>query len=523
MKAFLHTYGASILTGVLLFLAFPATNWHYLAWVALVPLLNHVRDLSPMKTAGAFFLAGWVFHSLLLQWLAANIFWAGGWAIWGYQGLCVFMAAYWALLGFSWKVISRRLPQLGKIIPFIILWSTMEFLQSIVFTGFGWGVLAHSQSYNLYALQWGSLGGYVLIGLFIVTVNIALSEMILDKSNRFRHLCIAMTLLLAIHAGGYFMQRPTSYSDTPIQLGVYQSNTPIQTKWDTEFTDALINQALVKSRILADEDPIDLFVWPEALIVSDIRSDVLQQSITSLLKDTQADLFTGAQRREGKYYYNSSYLISSDGDFSNYYDKIHLAPYGEYVPFANYLPFLSNILPSMSDQTPGESQEVFETHGRNLGPLICFEVLFSPMSQHLRAEGADFLVVVTNMAWFGSSNALSQELAVAKLRAVETRLPLVQSANTGFSGVIDPYGRFSAVNRYIDQYGNIFALKDEVPPEGTSHQRLIGRIPLPEAANQPIANGPLYFPCIISTLCCILLVMACVGGKTGTPGKKKAS
>ena len=523
MRAFLKIYGASFLSGILLFLAFPSTHWHPLAWIALVPLLLHVRDLSPKDTAKYFFLAGWVFHSLLLQWLISNVFWAGGWAIWGYQGLCVYMALVWSLLGFSWKHIAIRLPRVGVILPFVLLWGVMEYVQSIAFSGFGWGALAHSQSYNLYAFQWGSLGGFILIGLGIVAVNGLIAECVADKAKRFRHAGSAIVLLLAIHGGGYWMLHPTEYSTDPVQVGIYQSNTPNGTKWDVEFRKTLFDQALFKSRIIADETPVDLFVWPEALILTNIQDEATHAPIQSLLNDTQADLFAGAQRQDGSFYYNSSYLMKPEGDASLYYDKIHLAPFGEYVPFANVMPVLRNFVPSMGDQTPGEVQHVFDTQGRKLGPLICFEVLFSPMSQQLRAEGADFLVVVTNLAWFGSSNALSQELAIAKLRAVETRLPLVQSANTGYSGIIDPWGRYVAVDRFIDEFGRIYQVRADIPPEGTAHQRLIGVLPLPEASTPPIPNGPLYFPYIVCVLFLGLIVCALTQGKANGSSVQETS
>jgi len=499
MRAFLHTYGAAILTGIVLFLAFPSTNWHPLAWIALIPLLLKVHSLTPSMTAKLFFISGWIFHSLLLQWLITNVYWAGGWAIWGYQGICMYMALSWALLGFSWKYLSQRLPRLVALVLIVLLWGSMEFLQSIAFTGFGWGALAHSQSYNVWAFQLASLGGYVLIGLSIVSVNVLLAESIVCKSKRWILLGGAIAVLGIVHGAGYILLKPTVYSETPMQIALYQPNTPIDTKWDPEFMQPLFEQAVYKSRILANESSVDLFIWPEALIVNGIDNPSKQQDIQSLLIDKEAELFVGAQRRDDQQFYNSSFLLRPNGDTSEYYDKIHLAPFGEYVPFADMIPALRNFVPSMSDQSPGSSQKVFDTQGRRMGPLICFEVLFSPMSQQLRIEGADFLAVVTNMAWFGSSNSVPQELAIAKLRAVETRLPLVQAANTGYSGIIDPWGRYNPVNRYIDASGSMYRLS-ELKPEETSFRRLGGVLPLPEAALQPIPNGPLFFPYFVLSI-----------------------
>lgn len=521
MTGLLKTYGAPILSGILLFLAFPATNFHYLAWIALVPVWVHIRHKSPAQTVLHLFLTGMIFQLLTLQWLSANIFWAGGWALWGYVLMCITLSLFWGILGVLWKWTANRNPRLGSILPFVLLWGAMEYIQSTIFSGFGWSSLAHSQSYNLYAFQWGAIGGFTLISMLIVLVNALLGEAITNPQKRFQMLAGALVVLGAVHGGGYLMLKPATYAESPLQVGIFQSNTPLQTKWDPEFKESLIQQAAVKSRILAEYEHVDLFVWPEALVLTDINSDVARSALGSLVKDTKADLFTGAQRTDGFRFYNSSYFITPGSDFSNYYDKMHLAPYGEYVPFSRYLPFLGRIIPSVSDQTPGTTLKTFDTRDRTLGPLICFEVLFSPMSQNLLEDGADFLTVITNLAWFGSSNALPQELAIAKLRAIETRLPLVQASNTGISGIIDPWGRLTGLDRYIDQNGTNYSIRADLTPEETVNMRLAGAIPLPDAAKQPIPYGPRYWPYIVSALSVLLLLAAVVNPKPADDGPKK--
>lgn len=513
MTGFLKTYGAPIISAILLFLAFPASNLHYLAWIALVPLWVHVRHKTPSQTALHLFITGLVFQFLTLQWLTTNIYWAGGWALWGYVLMCVTLSLFWAVLGLLWKWSPDRNPRLGIIAPFVLLWGTMEFLQSFVLTGFGWSALAHSQSYNLYAFQWGALGGFTLISMSIVLVNALLGEAVTNPQKRLQMLGAALAVAALIHGGGFLMLRPATYDEYALRVGIFQSNTPLQSKWDPELKVDLLKQAARQSRILEKYEEVDLFVWPEALVLMDIESDAARRTIASLLKNTQADLYTGAQRTDGFRFYNSSYFIQPGSNFSNFYDKMHLAPYGEYVPFSEYLPFLGRIIPSMSDQTPGTTRKTFDSHGRTLGPLICFEVLFSPMSQNLLEDGADFLTVITNLGWFGSSNAIPQELAIAKLRAIETRLPLVQASNTGISGIIDPWGRLTGLERFIDKGGNMFNIREDLTPEQTMNMRLTGVLPLPNAAKQLIPYGPRYWPYIVSGLTMLLLLAAALKSK----------
>lgn len=230
------------------------------------------------------------------------------------------------------------------------------------------------------------------------------------------------------------------------------------------------------------------------------------EPIAALARERQTPVFTGAQRDapatgEG---YNSSALILPSGEIVGYYDKTHLAPFGEYVPFGKILPFLNKVVPAMSDLTPGTEPKVFGVNGPRFGPLICFEVLFAPMAQRLRAQGAEFLVVITNLGWFGASCALPQELEIARFRSIETRLPMVHVANTGRSGVFDPYGRFTAI---------------EDAPAGHAvgvGDRIAASLPVPPPAKLPWVPGPRIAPLIFS-LCAAGMVLALLLAKRFKP------
>ena len=310
MTGLLKKYGASISSGIMLFLAFPASNLHYLAWIALVPLWIQIRRLSTRESVGQCFVGGFVFQLLTLQWLATNIYWAGGWALWGYVLVCAILASFWSLLALLWKCSTARNPSFGVILPFVVLWGGMEFVISFIFTGFGWTALAHSQSYNNLAFQWGAFGGFTLIGMLIVLINALIGEAIVDQPKRIKLLLASVLTLGIVHGGGYMMLRPATFSASPLHVGIYQSNTPLQTKWDPEYKDELVREAVIKSRILAEYEHVDLFVWPEALILTDINTDPTRNLLLSLVQDSQTDLFAGAQRTDGFHYYNSSYFVA---------------------------------------------------------------------------------------------------------------------------------------------------------------------------------------------------------------------
>jgi apolipoprotein N-acyltransferase len=188
--------------------------------------------------------------------------------------------------------------------------------------------------------------------------------------------------------------------------------------------------------------------------------------------------------------------MDKEGQVVDHYDKVHLAPFGEYIPYQELFPFLQSIVPG-GGVTPGKEQKVLDADGRILGPLICFEVLFAGMSHTLREMGADVLVVVTNLAWFGRSNAIPEELEFGRLRAVENRLPLIHSSNTGFSGVFDPYGRF----RHIDSrlFGERFVTLDleKYNQEWLIGSRMVGALPVAAPGKLLWSGGPKSIPVLL--------------------------
>lgn len=510
MKQWLLRYGNSLGTGVLLALAFPRWSCFWIAWIALVPLFSSTATASPQEGAKRFFLAGWAFHSLVLYWLITNVYWAGGWAFAGYQLLCCIMAGYWAACGWCWRLVSRRLPRVSAPWSLALLWTAMEQLQATLFTGFGWSALGYSQGPDLAVLQWASLGGVGLVSFFVVLVNTLATTAILSLRRRVSLALMAVLVLVLVHAGGYFMLR-TQEPPARFRVAALQTNFPLEMKWDPEYTAEMVRNACEKSRAISRErGPIDLMVWPESMLMAEATLPVLKDQITSLVSDTGAQLFSGAHRENPSLpgALNSSYLFDSRGAIRGYYDKIHLAPFGEYVPLANLLPFVQHIIPAIGDIQPGREQRTFEVGSRTFGPLICFEVLFGGLAAKLRAEGADFLVVITNLGWFGESAAIPQEFEIARMRAVETRLPIVHCANTGISGVFDPYGRFQLANVVFDSIGACQTINAQIEPEDTIRQRVAAVFDLPDQAKHPFPSGRVLVSGLVLSLSGVLLLFA---------------
>lgn len=445
-----------ILTGLALGLSFPPLHLSPLAWCAFVPLLLQCRDKSAREVAGRFFFAGWVFYSVLLQWLLTNTYWAGGWAIVGYQALCLYLSVYWVVGGVVWRIVAMRRGPWAAALALAMLWPVLEYLQDVLFSGFGWGMLAYGQV-SLVG-QWSYWIGPVFISFFVLGVN-AMSALALQRGRWY--------WLAAVLAGGVYLSARLSNhalsvpmevgSYEPIHVGVVQTDFPLEMKWDREYTLDMVENAVAKSRRLPDLGQVDIIVWPESVVMSDVEDPEIVELLESLCRDTGAWLLAGGIRihPETGAVLNSSVLVSPTEGLVSHYDKVHLVPFGEYTPFANYFPWLGKVVPAIGDVRHGEELHTLKAGDLTLGPLICFEVLFGGLAKAHQAEGVEILAVMTNLGWFGMSGALSQELEIARTRAIQTRTNVIHAANTGISGLIDPLGDFEPIRNAVTPEGSL--------------------------------------------------------------------
>jgi len=481
---------AAIATGLLTALSFP--SWHVfpLVWIALIPLLTIAfRQPSPKQTFFYFFVSGAVFYLILLQWLLCNVYWAGGWAVWGYVALCALMAAYWGCCGATWHWLCLANSPSLSTLSLAVLWTTLEFLQGKLFTGFGWGALGYVHAGDIYVLQLASIGGTGLLSFLTVVVNNLLARALCESSLRLPRILFALGIVAVAHLVGWSLLDEADYRSNPFLVGLVQSNFPQEVKWDPEYGVEMVDKTIEVTREMLDTTGVDLIVWPEALIMTPLETPGVMKNLAALTREAQAPLFTGISRfvPESNGWANSSCLITEQGNIAGYYDKIHLAPFGEYVPLGKYFPFITQIVPAIGEMVPGESPAVFDVGTRRIGPLICFEVLFPEMAERLRRNKADCLVVITNLAWFGVSNAIPQEREISRLRAVETRLPLIHCANTGVSGVFDPYGRFTNI--------------------GETHIRTFDAVPVAAPTHQPLPVSPSLFSKICAIASAVFVIL----------------
>jgi apolipoprotein N-acyltransferase len=435
----------SAISAILLALSFPKFNLEFLAWIGFIPLFFALKDSSRLKAFLLSFSCGLIFWVITVYWLSYV-------TVPGTIVLILYLALYFGVFG----LILRSIPFSGArlfLIPTV--WVLLEYLRSQLLTGFPWALLGYSQYLNLPAIQIADICGAWGVSFLVVMVNAALYSAISKKT--LKSAIIPLLIFIAVLSYGFYrLATPDlkSGSGKSIKVSVVQGNIPQELKWYPGARQEIMEKYITLSRLAAREKP-DLIVWPEAAIPVILEEEpAYYEMVRDLAKQVKIPLLFGAVTSREGLYYNSALMISPEGEMDGRYDKLHLVPFGEYIPLRKILPFLETIVP-IGDVNPGKDYTLFSVSlpgvGHNLqskfGVLICFEDVFPEISRQFTLRGARFLVNITNDAWYQHSFASYQHFQASVFRAVENRVTLLRSANTGVSGFISPQGRIISLVR----------------------------------------------------------------------------
>jgi apolipoprotein N-acyltransferase len=317
-------------------------------------------------------------------------------------------------------------------------------LRSLGTYGFTWGGLAYSQADNLAAVQMVSLTGPWGLSFAIVLVSVALAA---ERNRRFLPLLIAAAVAATVHIGGsvaLHRQVPTQ-GDILVALvqGSIDQDLVLTRERRLETVDAYTS--LTSSAAAARPDFI---VWPETVVPGNlITSEPMRDWISNLARMSQAHMLVGAPRDQPAtestpaMEMNGAYMFGPDGELLGSYYKVHLVPFGEFVPGRNRLPFLERYRVREVDVMPGDEYNLLPAATGDVGVMICFESIFPRIGRTMTRDGANLLFVITNDGWFKRSAAAAQHHDFSIFRAVENRRFVVRNAATGISSIIDPYGR----------------------------------------------------------------------------------
>jgi len=494
---------AAVSSGLLCTGCFPPFDQTWLCWIALTPLIAAIwfsgKDSRHpwLRNLLLGYVAGLVFFWTVLSWLTTV-------TVLGWFVLEFYMAIYFALWAWFCGLVRPReikeeprstkwdqmLAQAGRDRPpprsswtrstnnlalaFLLAaaWTTQEWLRGWVFSGWGWnglGVALHATWPLIQIAEFTGVAGLSFMVAFanVIAVTTARRLVLEARTHAMRpHFDLTLTMAAIVGVLTFGLRAAQISPPTkPLRIAAVQANVPQNQKFDPQFTKKIFDQFRRLSEIaLRSNPPPDLLVWPESSMPGPVLEDrESYQFVTDLAASTDSDLLLGTIDEEGGRAYNAALLISDGGERVQLYRKLHLVPFGEYVPGRYRVPLLARIV---GDQVPGDfdagkDYTVFGLTNNDVqvAPLICFEDTLGELARRFvlptdTNPGANLLVDITNDGWFLRSAGSRQHLANAIFRCVETRRPMVRAANTGVTCFVNELGRIT--QRLQDETGSTF-------------------------------------------------------------------
>jgi len=476
----------AIASGVLIALSFPNPGLSVLAWVALIPLLIALEESSPQLAFRIGLTCGVTAYALILYWLNI-VFTRYGHLPWSVSIPVYLLLVFWLAIFYGLSTWIARLGELVGIkaaFTLPVAWVAFDFIRSFLFSGFAWAMLGHSQFRILPMIQIADLAGVYGITLLIVLANIVLYRALRAVSGNgvpypVKSLLVLLIMLVGtLYYGFSRLNAPETSHAKPLRVALIQGNIPQDVKWSPAFRQQTLDTYERLTRE-ASKGGVDLIVWPESAVPFFFQDEPLQaERIRNLAREMNACLLFGSPAHElrgGKStFLNSAFLVSPRGETIGRADKMHLVPFGEYVPLGNILTFINKIVVGIGDFAPGQQAVALDMGSTKLGVQVCYEIIFPELARQYVQAGARVLVAITNDAWFGRSSAPYQHLAISTFRAIETRTPLIRAANTGVTAIIDQNGYISTMTGLFVE---AFRSGEVQPGSGRSLYLIIGDTP----------------------------------------------
>lgn len=450
MKIFLtgpKKYAAAFGLGALMTIAMPPIGAFYALLICVPGFIRLARESKTKRDA---FLTGWAFGAgyfiFGLYWVSVALFVDihEFWWVLPFSAIAgpAVVGLYYALIPLlAWRY---RAYETTHALTIVIGWALIEWVRGHAFTGFPWSLAGYSWHYFLPVMQASAVIG--IYGLTLLTLLWAIIPVLGKKSA---------TVLLASFLVVAGMGMTRLYLHPTEQLGqntvrIVQPNIPQTRKWDPQQAERNFRHQLsLTASPTSLSQPITFVVWPETAVTDDLKQyPEVAQSISRALPPDSIGLL-GSLRNINDRFFNSVTVLDKKAAILSTYDKHHLVPFGEYIPFRQYLNLtpLAAGISIIGDFTRGSG--VLTLHLDHLpkpSPLICYEAIF-PGAVASRTDRPDWLLNVTNDAWYGKTAGPHQHFAITRVRAIEEGLPLVRAANTGISATIDPLGRMIGIKK----------------------------------------------------------------------------
>ena len=448
---------AGVSSGILLALSFPPFPTRFLAAVALVPVLRYymVKPRPGLRRAIVLgFIFGFSFFCPLLFWILDLIPEAGVTMPWimgpALALLVAYLSCYTALFTLALSFCASRFGA-RAVLAAPALWSLVEYARSHGELAFSWGNIANAIAIHPLAIQGVSVYGPFGLSFVLAIMNLCAAWALFGRGARARVLAAAAIVAVVgghLAFGAYeiarFDRTKTAINGTDA-VAVMQPDINLGLKFDPAYRDTIFMQ-MEKYAAIAAEHGAALIVFPEtAAPVSFKATPQYLGLLEAISRGDRIDILTGyvdhTVANKAWIAHNAAALISKNGAFTGNYHKMNLLPFGEKLPWSQYIPALTKLDFGQANFIPGTKQTIFDSGVGKFSVLICFESTFSGFTRRAVLGGADFLVNITNDGWFGNNQGPVQHAEMAILRAVENRVTLFRSAYTGVSMVVDPVGR----------------------------------------------------------------------------------
>ena len=450
------------------------------------------------RTGHAFLLglvAGAVYFTGTLYWITRVMAVYGDLSGWVAVLINALLIAYLALFPAAFAVIVARAvvshgPAALMAAP--VVWVATELGRTYLLTGFPWVLLGYSQASVLPIAQLGSVFGVYGVSLLVAILSAALAHFAITggaasrpsqtwrtMSDRMGPLLVALALVFAVAWWGSWRVARSDWTreGDRVRVGLIQGNVQQGQKWDPARAPAIFEDYLRMSR-RAIAEGAEVVMWPESatpfLFEEDraaadvVRSLAKQARVSVLLGSDQIDWRVDGGRRVPDRYYNSAFLVRPDGTIAGSYRKMHLVPFGEYVPLKELLFFAGPLVEAVGPFSAGTDPTLLPVNHHLISVAICYEVVYPALVRRFVNRGSELLTTITNDAWFGATSAPQQHFAQAAMRAIEEGRYLVRSANTGISGIVEKSdifqqavlvgeARFLRTSTFYARHGDILA------------------------------------------------------------------
>jgi apolipoprotein N-acyltransferase len=467
------------LSSLLQVLIFPLPGLYIFSWVAFAPLIvallrarpagaleiNGSIHLEPAKPMQAFVLA----YASGILWYAGTCYWIydtmhqyGGlsapFALLALFLFCLYLGLYHGFFGLLLSLAAgpgRDNRTVLVAAPF--LWVAVELARTLV-TGFPWNLLGTAQVDNISLSRITAWTGVYGVSFEIMLVNVALAAAFLVPKKKRGTLLLASLAAAAVLQAGRLVEPPAIHADRAALL--VQENIPVDATWTRdnfertlrELTDLSVKAVSSSASGSASDSKTskpDLIVWPESPAPFLTADPLFREPVSEMAREAHSWMVTGAignvpamhSSTSASEVFNSAALISPAGEWTARYDKIHLVPFGEYLPFPRLFAFAGGLTKEVGSFQMGSSRAPLVAGDKKLGVFICYESVFPGEVREFANQGAEVLVNLSNDGWYGDSGAYAQHLNQTRVRAIENDRWILSATDTGVTASIDPYGR----------------------------------------------------------------------------------